>query len=132
MREDMKELIGLAQQGDRGAMEKIVLNNRGLIYSAVSRFSERGEADDLFQIGAMGLMKAVMRFDMSYGVEFSTYAVPMIIGEIKRFLRDDGIIKVSRSYKELARRAYNLMEKNGEMSISELAEKVGVSTEELT
>lgn len=132
MREDMKELITLARQGDRNSMEKIVTENRGLIYSAVGRFSGRAEPEDLFQIGAMGLMKAVKRFDMSYGVEFSTYAVPMIIGEIKRFLRDDGIIKVSRSYKELARKAYALMDKKGEMSLRELAEGLGTGVEELT
>ena len=132
MREDVKELICRAQSGDREAMERLVISNRGLIHNAVGRFRERGESEDLFQLGAIGLMKAVRRFDLSYGVEFSTYAVPMIIGEIRRFLRDDGIIKVSRSYKELARRAYALMEKNGEMSVGELAQKLEVSPGELT
>lgn len=132
MREEMKELITRAQAGDRDAMEKIVIENRGLIHNAVGRFRERGESDDLFQLGAIGLMKAVKRFDLSYGVEFSTYAVPMIIGEIKRFLRDDGIIKVSRSYKELARRAYSLMDKDGETNMTELARRLEVSPGELT
>ena len=129
---EIKELISKAQKGDREAMGELVARNRGLIHSAVLRFKGRGEPDDLFQIGAMGLMKAVRRFDMSYDVEFSTYAVPMIIGEIKRFLRDDGIIKVSRSYKELARRAYSIMERRGELGMSELAEELSVSPEELT
>lgn len=132
MRDDIKELIQRAQTGDREAMEKLVISNRGLIHNAVGRFRDRGESDDLFQLGAIGLMKAVKRFDMSYGVEFSTYAVPMIIGEIRRFLRDDGIIKVSRSYKELARRAYAIMEKNSEISMSELAGRLEVSCGELT
>lgn len=132
MRDDIRELIRQAQSGDREAMEKLVVNNRGLIHNAVSRFRERGESEDLFQLGAIGLMKAIRRFDMSYGVEFSTYAVPMIVGEIRRFLRDDGIIKVSRSYKELARRAYAVMEKNGEMSMAELAQRLEVSAGELT
>ena len=132
MRDEMRELILLAQSGDREAMGRIVAENRGLINAAVSRFRDRGESDDLFQLGAIGLMKAVRRFDMSYGVEFSTYAVPMIVGEIKRFLRDDGIIKVSRGYKELARRAYRLMEKSGGVNIGELAGRLGVSAEELT
>lgn len=132
MLDELKELIARAQQGDRDAMGEIVVRNRGLIHSAVLRFQGRGETDDLFQLGAMGLMKAVRRFDMSYGVEFSTYAVPMIMGEIKRFLRDDGLIKVSRSYKELARRAYAVMDRQGEMSVGELAEKLEVTPEELT
>ncbi|MCH5187633.1 MAG: sigma-70 family RNA polymerase sigma factor [Oscillospiraceae bacterium] len=131
MLQEIKELIVKAQKGDREAMGELVAKNRGLIHSAVLRFKGRGETDDLFQIGAMGLMKAVRRFDMSYDVEFSTYAVPMIIGEIKRFLRDDGIIKVSRSYKELARRAYSIMERRGELGMSELAAELSVSPEEL-
>lgn len=132
MLDEVKELITNAQHGDRAAMGEIVTRNRGLIHSAVARFRGRGEPEDLFQIGAIGLMKAVRRFDMSYGVEFSTYAVPMILGEIKRFLRDDGPIKVSRSCKELARRAYAVMELQGDMNISELAEKLEVTPEELT
>ncbi len=132
MREEVKELIVRAQSGDRAAMNTLVEENRGLILSAVNRFRDRGESDDLFQLGAIGLIKAVRRFDLSYGVEFSTYAVPMIVGEIKRFLRDDGAIKVSRNLKELARRACRLMEKDGEMTVSELAAQLEVTPAQVT
>lgn len=131
MLDEIKELIGRAQKGDRDAMEELVKRNSGLIRSAALRFKGRAEPDDLFQLGAIGLIKAVRRFDMSYGVEFSTYAVPMIVGEIKRFLRDDGLIKVSRSYKELVRRAYAVMERRGDIGVDELAGELGVSVEEL-
>ena len=131
MRDELRELISRAQSGDSQAMGRIVSENRGLIRAAVNRFRGRGESDDLFQLGAIGLMKAVKRFDMSYGVELSTYAVPMIIGEIKRFLRDDGIIKVSRSYRELARRAHTLMDREAGLSHTQLAERLNVSPEEL-
>lgn len=129
---EVKELISRARNGDREAMGELVAANRGLIYSVVRRFTGRAELDDLFQIGAIGFIKAVRRFDMSYDVELSTYAVPMIMGEIKRFLRDDGIIKVSRGYKELARRACSVMEKRGDLPVSELAKELGVSGDELT
>ncbi len=131
MHDETKELIRRAQNGDNDAMEAIVSANCGLIYSAARRFIDRGEWDDLCQLGAIGLIKAVRRFDFGYNVEFSTYAVPMIIGEIKRFLRDDGMIKVSRGLKELARRAYSLMD-GEDISISRLAEKLNVTAEELT
>lgn len=92
-----KELIERAHKGDKEAREKLVLENMGLIGSIVKRFAGRGyEQEDLFQIGSIGLIKAVDKFDTSFDVKFSTYAVPMIAGEIKRFLRDDGMIKVSR------------------------------------
>ncbi len=98
-----KELIENAHKGDKKAREQLVLENMGLIGSIVKRFAGRGcEQEDLFQIGSIGLIKAVDKFDTSYDVRFSTYAVPMITGEIKRFLRDDGMIKVSRSLKENA------------------------------
>ncbi len=132
MLDEVKNLICRAQQGDRAAMGELLARNRGLIRSAVSHFRGRGDPEDLFQIGAIGMMKAVTRFDMSYNVEFSTYAVPMIIGEIKRFLRDDGLIKVSRVYKELARKAHALTETRGDMSIAELSAELSVSPEELT
>ena len=94
-------LIGRAHQGDKAARDLLFEENTGLIYSVAKRFLGRGvEMEDLFQIGSIGLLKAVDKFDMSYDVKFSTYAVPMIIGEIKRYLRDDGILKVSRSLKE--------------------------------
>lgn len=98
-------MIKRSKAGDKKARESLVLNNVGLIWSIVKRFSNRGyELEDLFQIGSIGLMKAIDKFDLSYDVKFSTYAVPMISGEIKRFLRDDGMIKVSRSLKEHAYR----------------------------
>ena len=94
------EQIKRAHQGDKTAREALVKDNLGLVWSIVRRFAGRGcETEDLFQIGSIGLLKAIDKFDLSYEVRFSTYAVPMIAGEIKRFLRDDGIIKVSRSIK---------------------------------
>ena len=100
---DTLELIQLSKEGDRGARDRVVTENVGLVWSIVRRFANRGhEMEDLFQIGSIGLIKAIDKFDASYEVKFSTYAVPMITGEIKRFLRDDGMIKVSRSLKETA------------------------------
>ncbi len=96
-------LVTRAQQGDEEAAGQIIKENSGLIWSVVKKFAKRGyELDDLYQIGAIGLLKCIRKFDMSFDVKFSTYAVPMIIGEIKRFIRDDGMIKVSRPMKELA------------------------------
>ena len=101
MDETMK-LINMAHEGDKAARDQLVMDNVGLIWSIVRRFSGRGyEMEDLFQIGSIGLIKAIDKFDTGFDVKFSTYAVPMITGEIKRFLRDDGMIKVSRSIKEL-------------------------------
>ena len=100
---DTLELIKLSKTGDKEARDLLVTQNVGLVWSIVRRFAGRGhELEDLFQIGSIGLIKAIDKFDLSYEVKFSTYAVPMITGEIKRFLRDDGIIKVSRSLKEIA------------------------------
>ncbi len=108
---DILELIKEAQNGNKEAMAVIIKENSPLIWSIVRKFSHRGyEGEDLFQIGAMGLMKCVERFDTSFGVKFSTYAVPMIMGEIKRFLRDDGMIKVSRSLKETAVKAKTIQQ----------------------
>jgi RNA polymerase sporulation-specific sigma factor len=109
---DFKRLIQLAQNGDAVAKEEILQNNFNLVRSIVYRFMNRGyEWDDLFQIGCMGLMKAVERFNVSYGVQFSTYAVPMIIGEIRRFLRDDSPVKVSRTVKEFAFEVLKIQER---------------------
>lgn len=95
------QLLERLRLGDEKAADELVEKNMGLVYSIVSRFSnKRYETEDLAQIGAIGLIKAVKKFDPKYNVQFSTYAVPMIIGEIKRFLRDDGVIKVSRTLKE--------------------------------
>ncbi len=116
----------------------LIEKNLGLVHSVVKRFLGRGqEAEDLFQVGCIGLTKAVQKFDNRFGVRFSTYAVPMILGEIKRFLRDDGMIKVSRAVKETAARALalraELTGKTGaEPTVGELAETLGISTEELS
>lgn len=131
------ELIKLSQEGDKKAKEIIVSENTGLIWSIVRRFTNRGyEAEDLFQIGSIGLLKCIDKFDLSYDVKFSTYAVPMIMGEIKRFLRDDGMIKVSRPLKEMAVKAKyareQIVQKEGrEPTVQELAEVIQVSVEEL-
>jgi len=130
-------LIDLAHKGDKEARDTIIQENMGLVYSIMKRFQNRGvEMEDLFQIGCIGLMKAVDKFDNSYDVKFSTYAVPMITGEIKRFLRDDGMIKVSRSMKEISSKAYHVreqLEKNlgREPVLSEVAGMLQISEEEL-
>ena len=130
-------LIGRAHQGDKAARDLLFEENTGLIYSVAKRFLGRGvEMEDLFQIGSIGLLKAVDKFDMSYDVKFSTYAVPMIIGEIKRYLRDDGILKVSRSLKENHYRIYQVREAltrrlEREPTTGEMAEEMGISIEEL-
>ena len=101
MTEDHMALLIQAQKGDKQARDKLVENNMGLVRHVIKRFAGRGyDMQDLFQIGCIGLLKAVDKFDTSYDVQFSTYAVPMIMGEIKRFLRDDGLVKVSRSLKQ--------------------------------
>lgn len=100
--EKMRELIAASQAGDKLARQQMIEGNTRLVWSIVQRFSSRGaDLEDLFQIGCIGLMKSVDKFDLSYEVKFSTYAVPMIIGEIQRFLRDDGMVKISRSIREL-------------------------------
>lgn len=130
-------LIRKSHEGDEEARATLVEENKGLVWCVVKRFLHRGvEADDLFQIGNIGLLKAIDKFDLSYDVRFSTYAVPMISGEIKRFLRDDGMIKVSRSLKELAAKACQCKERMTEKlgrdpTILELAEELQVEREEL-
>jgi RNA polymerase sporulation-specific sigma factor len=130
-------LIINAKAGDKQAQATLVEKNVGLVWSIVKRFQNRGyEIDDLYQIGSIGLIKAINKFDASYDVKFSTYAVPMIIGEIKRFIRDDGIIKVSRSLKEIASKARITKEiiskeLGREPSVNEIAERMNVSPEEL-
>ena len=130
-------LIKMAHEGDKEARETLVLDNVGLVWSIVRRFAGRGcEMEDLFQIGSIGLIKAIDKFDVSYDVRFSTYAVPMIAGEIKRFLRDDGMIKVSRSLKELAYKSVQAREKlmdrlGREPTLEELADETGAEKEEL-
>jgi RNA polymerase sporulation-specific sigma factor len=109
---EIQILIHKAQKGDQSAKETILENNVNLVRSVVHRFTNRGyEWDDLFQLGSIGLMKAIERFDINYNVKFSTYAVPMIIGEIRRFIRDDNPVKVSRPVKELAYKIHRTQEK---------------------
>ncbi len=130
-------LIQKSHDGDEKARAQLVEENVGLIWCVVRRYLGRGvESEDLFQIGSIGLLKAIDKFDFSYDVRFSTYAVPMISGEIQRFLRDDGMIKVSRSLKELAYKAFLAREKmqdslQREPTIEELANDMQVEQEEL-
>lgn len=131
------ELIVKAQQGDHLAKEQLVEENIGLVWSLVRRFVNRGyDLEDLFQIGSIGLIKSIDKFDTSFGVRFSTYAVPMILGEIKRFLRDDGMIKVSRSLKDVAYKARLKKEElvrelDREPTISEIAAGLEMEVEEI-
>ena len=130
-------LIEKAHGGDKEARETLVEENMGLVYTIVRRFAGRGhEMEDLIQIGSIGLIKAIDKFNSAFDVKFSTYAVPMIAGEIKRFLRDDGMVKVSRSLKETAGKAYMVKEalekKYGrEPSLEEISEELGASREDI-
>jgi len=130
-------LIKRAQEGDNTAAEQLIKENSGLVWSVVKKFTKRGyEPDDLYQIGAIGLLKCIRKFDASYDVKFSTYAIPMIIGEIKRFLRDDGLIKISRPMKELATKARYIQEQltaklGRQPTINELAAEIGTEVEDL-
>ena len=134
---DTMEYIRRAHQGDKEARYALVTENMGLIWSIVRRFSGRGyEPEDLFQIGSIGLIKAIDHFDLGKEVKLSTYAVPMITGEIRRFLRDDGMIKVSRPLKELSMKAKTAREKlqytlGREPTIEEVAGEIGASREEV-
>jgi len=131
------ELIRASQEGDFSARDTLVAENTGLVWSVVKKFVGRGyEPDDLFQIGSIGLMKCIDKFDAGFGVKFSTYAVPMIMGEIKRFLRDDGIIKVSRPLKEMAMKAKYMQESlqhatGRPPTMGELAAALDTNVEEL-
>ncbi|MDQ0205798.1 RNA polymerase sporulation sigma factor SigF [Alkalicoccobacillus murimartini] len=134
---EVKQLIKASQDGDIEARNEIVSRNTRLVWSVVQRFMNRGyEADDLFQIGCIGLIKSVDKFDLSYDVKFSTYAVPMIIGEIQRFLRDDGTVKVSRSIKELGNRIRKMKDELTKTlgrtpTVNEMAKQLEVSPEEI-
>ena len=133
----LEELIAMAQQGDREATERLVEENVGLVWSVAKRFLGRGvEAEDLYQLGCLGFLKAVEGFDLEYGTQFSTYAVPKISGEIRRFLRDDGAVKVSRSIKEQAsliktsrNRLTNALGR--EPTIQEISRQTGLTPEEI-
>lgn len=132
-----EELIRLAQSGDQGAKETLLTDNAGLIWSITKRYFGRGtDAEDLYQLGCLGFLKAVEGFDCSYGTQFSTYAVPKISGEIRRFLRDDGCIKVSRVLKERAftinaARSKLVQTLGREPTVSEISELTGISQEEI-
>ena len=131
------ELIKQSQEGDKEAKEQLIMLHSGLIWNVVRRFMGRGyETEDLYQIGAIGLIRAIDKFDFTYDVKFSTYAVPLISGEIKRFLRDDGMIKVSRTLKENQWKIKKAMEVlqnrlGREATIEELAEELVMEPEEI-
>ena len=132
-----EELIALAREGDRAASEALITENGGLIWSIARRYTGRGtELEDLYQIGCVGFLKAVEGFDLSFGTQFSTYAVPKISGEIRRFLRDDGAVKVSRGLKEQAaaiKSARNHLTNalGREPSIQEISRQTGLTPEEI-
>jgi RNA polymerase sporulation-specific sigma factor len=134
---EVRELIQKSQAGDATARDTLVNANLRLVWSVVQRFINRGyEPDDLFQIGCIGLLKAVDKFDLNYEVKFSTYAVPMIIGEIQRFLRDDGSIKVSRSLKETGNRIRRVKDDLAKVlgrspTMNEIAQELGITPEEV-
>ena len=137
MSASLEALLEQAQQGDRDAREQLVVDNSGLVWSIARRFYGRGvDPDDLYQLGCLGFLKAIDGFDLSYGTQFSTYAVPKIAGEIRRFLRDDGAVKVSRSVKERSAsikmaRARLTAQWNREPTLSELAEALDLTVEEI-
>ena len=132
-----EELIRQAQAGDKAALETLVEENSALVWAVARRFLGRGvEADDLYQLGCLGFLKAVEGFDLSYGTQFSTYAVPKISGEIRRFLRDDGTVKVSRSLKEQALTIRSVRNRlttalGREPTIAEISRQTGFSPEEI-
>ncbi|MBP3479664.1 MAG: sigma-70 family RNA polymerase sigma factor [Oscillospiraceae bacterium] len=132
-----EELIRRAQNGDKDASEQLVTENAGLVWSVARRFIGRGaEPDDLYQLGCLGFLKAVNGFDLEYGTQFSTYAVPKIAGEIRRFLRDDGAVKVSRTIKEqsaVIKNARNqlMLSLGRDPTVTELSERTGLTPEEI-
>ena len=132
-----EELIALSKAGDKQAGERLVKENAGLIWAVVRRFLGRGaEADDLYQLGCLGFLKAIEGFDLEYGTQFSTYAVPKISGEIRRFLRDDGAVKVSRGIKERAAaiktaRSRLMQELGRDPTIQEISERTDISPEDI-
>ncbi len=135
--EKMKKLLYQVKQGDNAAREELIQGNLRLVLSVIQRFNNRGEnVDYLFQVGCIGLMKAIDNFDLSQNVRFSTYAVPMIIGEIRRYLRDNNPIRVSRSLRDIAYKALQIRdrlasEKGVDPTLTEIAEALGVDREEI-
>ena len=137
MNEDLKALIIRAQEGDKKALEVIIKNNEGLIWSTVKKFVCKGyDKDDLYQLAAIGFIKSIKRFDFNFNVRLSTYAVEYMIGEIKKFIRDDGIIKISRSIRELSHKV-NELEKDilnrtgSNVKLNKLAKLLDVSEEDI-
>ena len=134
---EMRQLLKRAQDGDAGAREKLVTGNLRLVLSVIQRFSNRSEqADDLFQVGCIGLMKAIDNFDVAQNVRFSTYAVPMIVGEIRRFLRDYTTLRVSRSLRDMAGKAMQVKKRmidelNREPTMGEIAKELGLTESEV-
>lgn len=132
MNEELKNKIIKAQQGDKNALSELIEENFGLIYNIARRFENRGyEMEDIHQIGAIGMIKAIKKFDFQYEVMFSTFAVTYIIGEIRRFLRDDGMMKVSRKLKYLSAQIKEEKKKNESITIDELAKELKVAKEEI-
>jgi RNA polymerase sporulation-specific sigma factor len=135
--EEMRELFQAMQSGDASAREQLIQGNLRLVLSVIQRFSNRGEyVDDLFQVGCIGLIKAIDNFDLSQNVRFSTYAVPMIIGEIRRYLRDNNAVRVSRSLRDIAYKALQVREKlvsihGSEPTIAQIAEELQIPREEV-
>ena len=132
MNKDLQARIIEAQNGDKNVLNDLVKENSGLIYSIARRFINRGyDLEELYQVGAIGLIKAIKKFDFNYNVMLSTFAVTYIIGEIKRFIRDDGPVKISRQIKELSVRIRNEEKIKPNIKIEELAEKLNVDKEEI-
>ena len=126
------ERIERAQRGDKGERDRLVVDNMPLVWSMVGRFSSSGkDKEELFQIGMIGLMQAIDRFDTTYDVRFSTYAVPLILGEIRRFLRDDNPIKVSRTIAEHRKQIQTLQQGQEDISVDQLVEKTGLTREDV-
>ena len=137
MSESMDELLRRCRAGDKAAREQLIVENSGLVWSIAKRYFGRGvDADDLYQLGCLGFLKAIDGFDLEYGTQFSTYAVPKIAGEIRRFLRDDGAVKVSRSIKERSAAIKMARQRltgslNREPTLSELSAELGLSVQEI-
>ena len=135
-KQEFIQLLKQAHDGDKEARDRLVTDNVGLVWSIVRHFNGRGDPEDLFQIGCIGLIKAIDKFNLDFDVRFSTYAVPMITGEIRLFLRDDGMVKVSRSLRELGIRVRALKESmtgslGREPTLEELSKELGISREEI-
>ncbi|MGL4992068.1 MAG: RNA polymerase sporulation sigma factor SigG [Sarcina sp.] len=134
---EMKELLLKMNSGDNGSREKFIKGNLRLVLSVIQRFNNRGEnVDDLFQVGCIGLMKAIDNFDLSHNVKFSTYAVPMIIGEIRRYLRDNNSIRVSRSLRDIAYKALIVRDRlvndnNKEPTVAQIAKELEIPREDV-